>query len=341
MEKRLPSFHERARDPALTGGFFSVGYLVSKGTGKNKEEGFLKAFDIASLLQNHGNDLLRTIQEVTTSFNFERDMLEYCKSARMTKIVRAVDDGNTSVLFNGMPQPVFYLIFERADGDIRKVIESTGKVEDGWKLKHLHDVAVGVQQLHINNVSHQDLKPSNVLIFETKKEGAKIGDLGRASRNGLSSAHDGCDIVGARAYAPPEQLYGHTPDDWILKRELCDLYHLGSLIVFLFTGSSTNNGLFKNLPVPLHFNNWRGKYEDVLPYLVEAFSAFLEELQYHFPEWARDDLTLMVKQMCHPDYKNLRGDPYARRQTGNPVGIDRFVSKLDLLTKRAAIEARS
>lgn len=69
---------------------------------------------------------------------------------------------------------VFYLIFELADGDIRRHLAVQESLDLAFVLRTLHHVAVGLDQLHRADIAHQDLKPSNVLIY-TKEMGAKQG----------------------------------------------------------------------------------------------------------------------------------------------------------------------
>lgn len=102
-----------------------------------------------------------------------------------------------------LPIPLPFIMFELADGDVRKVIAKASQIDDAWRFNVLHDVAVGLQQLHSKKIAHQDLKPSNVLLFDAEKRGAKIGDLGRASIMGTGASHDQMTIAGAKSYAPP------------------------------------------------------------------------------------------------------------------------------------------
>ena len=46
-----------------------------------------------------------------------------------------------------------------------------------WKSKSLHDIAVGIEQLHSMQVIHQNLKPSNIFQFEKE---SKISDIGKS-----------------------------------------------------------------------------------------------------------------------------------------------------------------
>ena len=49
-----------------------------------------------------------------------------------------------------------------------------------------------------------------------------------------------------------------------------------------------------------------------------------------------DRLTAVVRYLCEPD-PYLRGHPIERRNSGNPYGLQRTVSELDLLAVRAAM----
>jgi hypothetical protein len=45
-----------------------------------------------------------------------------------------------------------------------------------------------------------------------------------------------------------------------------DLYQLGSLLLFLFTGVATTPALGTYLLIDQYPQNWRDSYDDVLPY---------------------------------------------------------------------------
>src|SRR5438046_680864 len=98
-----------------TGGRFSVGYLVESADAK---KGFLKALDYSRAF--NAPDVARAMEAMTSAYNFERDLLTKCREQRLSKIVMAIDSG--SVEIPGAPAGgiVEYLIFELAEGDIRK-----------------------------------------------------------------------------------------------------------------------------------------------------------------------------------------------------------------------------
>ncbi|MBB5392775.1 MULTISPECIES: protein kinase [unclassified Herbaspirillum] len=334
----------KAANEELTPGFFSVGYRAVKG----KERAFLKAFDLeAAITMRNGNrkdptTMMLAVADLSGAFLSENSLLEFCKNSNLDKIVKVLQVGYASPppgVASAAPFPVPYLMFELADdGDIRNFILKTEIADDYWRLTHLHSVTVGLQQLHTNQICHQDLKPANVLIF--KDNGAKIGDLGRASSKQAPAPHDNVSIPGDSRYAPPELSYGEVPTSWVDRREASDLYHLGSLMTYLFTGMSTNTLLYEQHLAPeFHFMNWHGRYADVLPHLEAAFAKVVAEVNPMFPVWAREDLTVMLQQMCAPDFTK-RGAPESRRQANNPLGMERYVSRFDLLAKQAQVKIK-
>lgn len=332
--KRLPIPGEVGAE-GKTGGNFSVGYIVEK-AGK---QAFMKVFDIANAFAAPRERIAIELQRISTAYLHEKDLLELCRSANLDRIVQVLDSGTIA---DGPHPPIFYLIFERADRDIRAALGALGTIHDAWKFKYLHQVAVGLSQLHRHKVAHQDLKPSNVLLFEQANEGAKIADLGRASRVGKEAEHDAFMIAGDPSYAPPEQMYGFRATDWVDRREACDLYHLGALMCFLFSGFSPTVGMLNILGqgmVPAPFGPWQGGYQDALPFLTAAFTKFMAALKPQLPEWCRQELFELIQTACHPDL-STRGDPAARKMVGRPVGIDRYISRLQLLAKKGEIQAR-
>lgn len=321
--------------PGKTGGTFSVGYRVEK----DGVTAFMKVFDIVYAF-GQGKDLAKEIGRITGEFNHEKALLSLCTTGRMSHVVRIIDHGEfkTPLPLPWNPNyavPLHYIIFERADGgDIREIFNTYDQVSEAVKLDYLHHVAVGIQQIHLKQIAHQDIKPSNVLIFNHNGEGAKLADFGRAVKKDVPSPHDSFLVMGSRSYAPPEQLYGHAAPDWRDKREAADLYNFGALVAFLFSGANTTAGILGRMPADMRPEVWSGVYEDMLPKVQAAFAEYLAEVSQSFPDWARDSLTQIVALACEPDVYR-RGDPGARAQHGKPLGIDRFISRLNTLRLEA------
>ena len=316
------------RPENATGGHFSSSYIVRSDSGI---KAFLKAMDYRKALESP--DPAKALEVMTAAYNFERDVLEKCKDHNLSRIVSVLDSGTLQPQEGDASGVVQYLIFELAKSDIRSFIDFEKAFETAWVLRTMHQAAAALRQLHSVEIAHQDLKPSNVLIFED--DFSKLADLGRASDRNSTSPHDELKCAGDRTYAPPELLYdGYVPQDW-RARLRCDLYLLGSLVVFLCTGVSMTHLLFKRLSEKHHYTNWDGTYSEVLTYLQSAFAQILREFRKEkiHPDFA-NKITEVVEQLCNPDPQR-RGHPKNLRSTRNKYSLERYVSIFDLLAKQA------
>ncbi len=185
------------RGQGATGGNFSAGYIVESESG---DKAFLKAIDFSAAFAD--DDPAVALQTLTEAFNFERDILALCKERRLDRVVIALAEGRVDVEEAPSPSVVQYLIFELADGDIRSQAIQSRRFELAWRSRSLHHISTGLLQLHGSRVAHQDLKPSNVLVFGSNS--SKIADVGRASSETRESPFDELPVAGDLNYAPPE-----------------------------------------------------------------------------------------------------------------------------------------
>lgn len=325
-----------------TGGFFSVSYEAHNGN----RHAFLKAFDILKPIQDEvarGRIFTTVLLEQLQAFEFETRLHTLCANRNMKRIVKILEHGQANLT----PMPgeqissVPYMIMELADGgDVRSYIQKSENIDFTLKLYYLRDVASGIVQLHAAQIVHQDLKPSNVMIFSDA--GAKIGDLGRASKQGLASLHDQFGIAGDRTYAPPEQIYRHPLTDWLDRRQRCDLYQFGSLICFVFFGVSLNTILRTRLPaeiIPIDWGGENSSYDQALPFLKQVFNEALLEWGAQLPTWLSGSLIEIIRQCGTPSYAE-RGSKKTIKMSSPNLGMDRFVSELDRLGLKSILEAR-
>jgi hypothetical protein len=168
----------------------------------------------------------------------------------------------------------------------------------------------------------------------TFKNTAKVGDLGRASDGSDGSLFSGEGMQGDRTYAPPELLYEYPQADDRTRRWSCDMYHVGSMVVFLVTGSGLTPLIFNELDPTFHVGVWPNPYLNVLPYVRDAYDRALVGVESRVREPLREDLMVLIREMCDPDPR-LRGSP---RLTALPrYSIERYVSTFDRLSKKADI----
>lgn len=311
-----------------TGSFFSVLYNVEKDGIKS----FLKAFDFSKFSGlTPGKSIVDQMSYMLDSFKFERDLSLQCKENGVSKVAFVQDSGEEPI--KGYDIPVVpYLIFELAEGDVRSKIDYSNQLDFAWKLKSLHDIAVGLRQLHNVQVSHQDVKPSNVLVFEGE---TKIGDLGRSLSLNLKSPLDHLPFTGQVSYAPPEIMYKTFSNDWQERLFGIDCYLFGGLIVFYFSGVSINSLIRKYLPDSVSWEYWRGTdFSEVKDYLINAFGKALDEFGENIESnYFKKELKDLVEYLCYPDPK-FRGHP---RNLGkkNRYDFQRTISRLDFLRLKA------
>lgn len=318
-----------------TGGNFSVSYVVKNI--KTDKKAFLKAFDFEKTMQDalrDGHDFMKIMSVLTADYQFEDRLNEICIEKRMRQIIKVINKGQEVIDDRIVP----YLIMELAEsGDIRMYVERTQGVSLAMKLGYLKDVTLGIRQLHSANIAHQDLKPSNVMVFF--EAGAKVGDLGRASMQGYPNRFDTLDITGDQNYAPPEQLYGFIAKEWVDRRQRCDMYQLGSIVCFLFTGRTINSLMKEKVPTDIAPPRWGGtgsQYELALPYLEQAFAKSLTTFETIHPDWLRNGLKNIVSQCSHPNYE-LRGSERTRGFKKLDLGLDRIISEFDFLMQKLKV----
>jgi serine/threonine protein kinase len=319
------------RPPCATGSTFSTGYIVEK----DGRRGFLKASDFHDAVHSH--DVMGELWELSRRYVYERDLCKQCANKYLKNVVTAVAYGEHRLIPADLKGHVSYIIFELAEGDIRKHLDKIAAAELPWRLRALHQVAVGLQQLHSADIAHQDLKPSNVLVFTDKS--TKIADLGRASSRSLPSPFDGLIFPGDHRYAPPEALYRYVLPDWKHRRFGTDLYMLGSLIVFTFTKTTMTAAMLANTHAGHHPKVWGGSFAEVLPHLRQAFDTSVEAIAKQLPPGCGNDILPVIRQLCDPD-PHCRGHPQEKSANGNPQSVLRYISFLDVLAVRFELLAK-
>ena len=206
----------------------------------------------------------------------------------------------------------------------------------------MHHTAVGLSQMHSHRISHQDLKPSNVLAYGTER-GFRFADLGRSVCDEKAGPFDGMRFSGDRSYAPPEVLYGHVNEEWVDRHLGSDAYLLGSMIFFYCRGAGATQLLFEKVDRPhrpsAFGGTWTAPYRQVLPILQHAFTDVLEELQASLDSSIASDLVRAANELCTPD-PVLRGHSLERLGGGHNYSLQRYISMFDRLAKRAEVQSR-
>lgn len=324
---------KKVEHEASTGGNFSVGYNVVSDSGV---QGFLKAIDFSKEMPSPDR-----MQVLINSYIFERNLLNTCLDRHMRYVVRIVDHGvfrfPPEDVPNNMYAPypdVYYMVMEQAEGSVRGVIDLSQSFDYAWALRSLHNVAVGLEEMHQAQIAHQDIKPSNVLLFNGQKI-SKVTDLGRSSTIGISAEHDEYFCAGDRTYSPFEQIYGFVNEDWRVRRFSCDMYMFGNLIAVYFNNVSMTIAVLNTLSQDFKVEELQGTYLEILPRLEFSFEKCLNHFNESIDSELRTELIKMVSQLCHPDIKK-RGDLLNSNSPdkSQQYSLRRYISRLDYLTKK-------
>lgn len=316
-----------------SGGNFSVGYEVLSSNG---QKGFLKALDYSSAFKS--TSPVDSLNSMTSAYIFERDLLLKCSSSRLRYIVKIIDCGTYSLPEDQYPDGIVfspsvdYMVLELADSSIRSLIDLSQAFDYAWALRSLHNIAVGIEEMHGIQIAHQDIKPSNILLFSQENR-SKLGDVGRSSSLTTPAIHDTFPCAGDCTYSPFEQLYGEVNPDWKIRRYSCDMFMFGNLIMTYFNNISITTAVLNKLPPSCWPQNWGDTYANILPQIENAFSECIENFNHKVEKELRMELIDMIKQLCYPDVSK-RGDMKNSHMRSQQYSLRRYVSKLDVLSRK-------
>ena len=330
------------RSKKETGGNFSTCYIVEKGTTR----AFMKVLDFERIYREPVTSAVtrtQIIERETSAFNYEKELSDYCKGKHLRNIVFYIESGEVQIEGFVIPD-VSYIIYEEMEGDIRKIFDFSSKIEIAAriknlsdKIKSLHSVAVGLDELHMSGISHQDLKPSNVLY---QKGESKIGDLGRSLclSGDVACPYNLMGFNGDWSYAAPECFFKASGVSGKEMLYQIDNYMLGGLICFYITGVTFNALMDYHLPDDLKLHNRIVEafdFKTVLPDILNAYQEALSDFSMEIPiDEVRDGLVEMVGYLCYPD-PSRRGHKKAIKTSEANYDLKRAVTQLDVLFLKA------
>lgn len=328
---------EHQRPDQATGGAFSICLDVEK----DGKEYFMKALDFDAHMrkkENDGNEV-KAIRDMTAQHLYEEQLCHICKEGHLKKVVHVIDSGQETVQNLNILVP--YLIFDKAEMDVHDFLDKSDQFDFVWHLKSLHQVALGLLELHKVRITHQDIKPSNILFFNNE---VKLSDLGRSFCEYIESPFEEKQYPGDHNYWPPEKRYDRNIERCWEQRCLTDCYLLGSLITYYLTRESMNAILDRHMPPSMHPSIFNGKWDELTGPLEKAFVDSLAEIEETIPfrrknsqveETFRKRMIFAIQQLCHPIYEKRGFAKYQKRSNNMLYQTERAMSELALLVHRA------
>ena len=294
-------------------GQYSVGYIVQK---EGEPEAYLKAVDLFEAFSKVQQDIFKVLEKITKRANNEKEIAKICSDFRMKNVVRFIEAGEFQTSSKAQMPIAHFIIYEKAEKDGLQIAEEFGvnmsNMSIYQRLNIVHNTANALRAMHAENITHQDPKPSNVLMFKKgdANEVFKIGDFDCAIRKTSLTLMDELEnqedsYAGTYRYAPIELLYDHVVPIWEIVRKGTDFYLLGSLICYYFTGRSMTELFYTNLGRSLSWQRAAnvGKYNEILPRAEEAFEICIEEVAKSTAHNKDLQKTLcqIIRTLCHPD----------------------------------------
>jgi len=93
--------------------------------------------------------------------------------------------------------------------------------------------------------------------------------------------------------------------------------------------------LMNNIPEDFRFYNWSGSFDEIKTYLLDGFEMSLNQFEKSIEnEYFKKELRLIVELLCFP-LPDQRGHPKNIASIGSNYNLERFVTKFDLLRRKA------
>lgn len=183
--------------------------------------------------------------------------------------------GNTTVIYKWKHKRAN--VYSRLSGKtLKEIFEEKGALNIDEFLEIMPEVAYAVNFLHINDFSHNDLKPDNIF-YNWKRGQAKLIDLAFAKTGDYSGS-----LIGKRVYTDPMRLMGAHSSS--IKG---DIYSFGVIMYESLTGK-----------MPIDFGEYHEK--DLSERLVAEGIKKPVDIRVYAPE-IEDDIADLIMECISTD----------------------------------------
>lgn len=216
-----------------------------------------------AVFRAHDQDLDKQVAIKVLKSSTDRDLISFQKEARAA--AQLEHKNLVSILNFGITtNNNAYIILDFIDGlSLERLIANNGRLSIELSLELLQQIAQGLAHAHSKNISHRDLKTSNIMVhgFGSSSLKVVIIDFGLAYDQKLQDESQlaSATLFGSPLYMSPEQASGARGD----KRS--DIYSLGCIAYRMISGSPPfqTDDLFTLLK--MHRENQPAKLSELIP----------------------------------------------------------------------------
>ncbi|MCX7804858.1 MAG: serine/threonine protein kinase [Planctomycetota bacterium] len=178
----------------------------------------------------------------------------------------------------GQSGPYYYLAMEFVDGEtVLEMIKRDGPIPEKRALRIVTQVANALECAYKAGMVHRDIKPDNIMV--TRKDEAKLCDLGLAKKTDHGSETGVGLAVGTPHYISPEQAQGRQDVD-----VRSDIYSLGASLYHMLTGRTLFSGPSAAVVMTYHLSSEAPPPRNIRPEISEAACRLLEKMLAKDPE---------------------------------------------------------
>lgn len=294
-----------------------------------------------------------TSSEASNLVDFENEGVLLRRLKTCDGVIDYIESGSETFTLDAapgivVPIPIRFHVLAVASGSAHELASDPATRNSlGWtaRLRLWRDAVVAIQQMHLRDIAHRDLKAENCLLMVRGNiTRVKLADLGRAKDMSIAPAHTPWDYLHGRGdmrFAPPEFLFLQgeaTVEDFVA----ADYYGLGSLLVEITSGQPLSALALGDwgAVVRLAEEDLRSGQRRDLAGLTGLFRAVTADVVSEMPATIRVDASTLLDRLCHPiPQQRLLSSPYGRdRLAKNP--LDWVIRRADIMIKRLEIEAR-
>ncbi len=178
----------------------------------------------------------------------------------------------------GQSGPYYYLAMEFVDGEtVLEIIKREGPIPEKRALRIAAQVANALDCAYKAGMVHRDIKPDNIMV--TRKDEAKLCDLGLAKRADTGSKTGVGLAVGTPHYISPEQAQGRQDVD-----VRSDIYSLGASLYHMLTGQPLFSGPSSAVIMTHHLSSEAPPPRSIRPEISEGACRLLEKMLAKDPD---------------------------------------------------------